>query len=180
MHTWYIFKQLFNIKRYESFDTWGFFLIMKKQYFILLCFLLLTTLLSAQTAAELERILGGTVSYEQAAYFVLEAADVQGYSGSQSPSDAFNFALSRKWVPANVSGTNNATIDAAALLVMGSFGIKGGLFYSMLKNQHYAYRELVYKDIIQGRTDPKTALSGDYLLFMISRALAYTQGYLEE
>jgi outer membrane protein OmpA-like peptidoglycan-associated protein len=48
---------------------------------------------------------------------------------------------------------------------MHSFGIKGGILYSIFKSPHYAYRELVYRGIIQGRVSPKMPVSGDMLIF---------------
>jgi hypothetical protein len=55
---------------------------------------------------------------------------------------------------------------------MRSFNIKGGLFYSLTQNSHYAYRELVHKKIIQGRVDPAMNLSGERLLLITGRILA--------
>jgi hypothetical protein len=54
---------------------------------------------------------------------------------------------------------------------MRSFNIKGGIMYSLIKNPHYAYLELVYKNIIQGRTEPAMNVSGERLLFFTTRAL---------
>ena len=128
--------------------------------------------LSAQTAALIEQLLETrTVSYEQAASFVLEAADLEDFSSGASSAEAFNYAAERRWLPRRVSGSDEATLQGVSLIIMQSFGFKGGIFYSMAKNQHYAYRELQYQEIIQGRTDPQMAVSGDYLLFMIGRAL---------
>jgi hypothetical protein len=59
---------------------------------------------------------------------------------------------------------------------MGAFGIKGGVMYSVTKSPHYAYRELVYQGIIQGRADPGLAVSGDLLLFMVSKVLDRIEG----
>jgi hypothetical protein len=122
-----------------------------------------------QTAAELEQLLAAeAVSYEQAARFVLKAADVSDLS----PQAAFGYAVDQKWLPAGVKGAANAKLNAVSLLVMQAFGFKGGIFYSLTKNPHYAYRELVYQGIIQGKTDPAMTVSGDFLLFTVGRALS--------
>jgi hypothetical protein len=127
---------------------------------------LLAAPIFAQTAAELETLLAtSALSYEQAASFVLRAADVT------APGSAFNYAAGQKWLPAKAVPYGIAALDGVSLLVMGAFGIKGGIMYSATKSPHYAYRELVYQGIIQGRADPDLAVSGDLLLFMISRAL---------
>jgi hypothetical protein len=118
------------------------------------------------TAAELEAVLEAeTLSYEQAASFVLRAADLP-VSGT-----AFAYALEQKWLPAKAAANGTAVLDGVSLLIMGAFGIKGGIMFSGFKNPHYAYRELVYQGIIQGRADPGLAVSGDLLLFMIGKVL---------
>jgi outer membrane protein OmpA-like peptidoglycan-associated protein len=58
---------------------------------------------------------------------------------------------------------------------MGAFDLKGGIFYSIAKNPHYAYRELVYKEVIQGRTDPGMLVSGEEFLFILSRVLSLVE-----
>ena len=143
---------------------------MKIRYTIFFCILLLVpAFLPAQTAAVMEQLLDTqAVSYGQAALVVLEAADLQAGS---TPAEAFNYAAERNWLPRKAEGGDQATLQGVSLLIMQSFGLKGGLFYSMGKSPHYAYRELVYQEIVQGRADPQMAVSGEYLLFIVGRAL---------
>jgi len=145
----------------------------KRLLFLLVVFLVLSAPIFAQTAAELEALLAAkALSYEQAASFVLRAADVT------APGSAFNYAAEQKWLPAKAAPDGMAVLDGVSLLVMGAFGIKGGIMYSATKSPRYAYRELVYQGIIQGRVDPGLAVSGDRLLFMISRVLDQNEGEL--
>jgi hypothetical protein len=65
-------------------------------------------------------------------------------------------------------------LKEAAFLVMGAFGIKGGFRYTLFPGPRYAYRELLYHKIIQGRSDEGFTLSGERLLGIIGRALAFT------
>jgi hypothetical protein len=65
-------------------------------------------------------------------------------------------------------------LNEAAFLVMGAFGIKGGLLYTLFPGPRYAYRELLYKKIIQGRSDGNFTVSGERLLRIIGRALGHT------
>jgi len=140
----------------------------------LLCFLLAAPAF-AQTATEIEKLLETeALSYEQAAWLVLEAADL---SGSFEADGAFNFAAQQGWLPKKAKPQDKARLDGVSLLVMRSFGIKGGLFYSLTKNPHYAYREMVYQDIIQSRSDPKMHVSGDLLLFLVNRVLSRTEEF---
>lgn len=136
-------------------------------YVLTVCCLFSGGFLHGQTnAAELEAMLAAqTMSYEQAAAFVLKAADVTA-DGS-----AFNYAVEKKWLSALPAADGVAVLSEVSLLIMGAFGIKGGIMYSGFKSPRYAYRELVQQGIIQGRADPDMAVSGDLLLFMIGRVL---------
>jgi hypothetical protein len=145
----------------------------KKHFYFFVLYFTLTMPTFAQTAVELETLLATrTLSYEQAASFVLRATDIT------APGSAFNYAAERKWLPAKAAPDGIATLDGVSLLVMGAFGIKGGIMYSAIKSPRYAYRELVHQGIILGRADPDLAVSGDRLLFMISRALQREEGEL--
>ena len=123
----------------------------------------------AQTHVEMENLLESqAITYAQAARFSLEASETAVISDTE---EAFRFALERKWLPAGASPDSPARLDGISLLLMSSFNIKGGILYSIFQNPHYAYRELIYLNIIQGRTDPHMAVSGSQLLSMISRTL---------
>ena len=143
-------------------------LIFKRGFLVILCFLAVSSFLSAQsTAAEIETLLEtDAVTYAQAARFILDAANLKT---TPHPEEAFNFADQNNWVPRKAAAGDYARLDGIALLLMRSFDIKGGLFYSITKGSHYAYRELVYKGIIQGRHDPSMPVSGERLIFYVNR-----------
>jgi len=131
----------------------------------------------AQNAEDIDALLSTeTISYEQAAWFVLGAADAPDFSGS--PAEAFAYAAERKWLPAKATPDGMARLDGIALLIMQSHDINGGFMYKLTKGPRYAYRELVYKDIIQGRTEPEMAVSGDLLLFILTRVLYFQEDLL--
>ena len=146
-----------------------------KFFFNLLAFIffLLAFPAFAQTAAEIEKLLETeAVSYERAAWLVLEAADLSGSFEGSGHDAAFNYAVKQGWLPKNAAPDDKVKLAGLSLLITRAFEIKGGIFYSLFKNPHYAYRELVYQDIIQGRSDPQMDVSGDMLLFLVSRVLA--------
>jgi hypothetical protein len=128
--------------------------------------------LSAQTADKIDALLRSeAVSCDQAAWFVLEAASVHGNDDPFQPAAAFGFAAERKWLPKKVGPSDQIKLQEASLLIMQAFNIKGGLLYSLFKNPHYAYREMVYQDVIQGRSDPRMLVSGEQLMFLVNRIL---------
>jgi hypothetical protein len=137
-------------------------------------------LLSAQTAAEIEALLEvPAVSYAQAARVALKAA--QAAQAAQAAEitgieEAFAFAAERNWLPKNASPESEARLDGVSLLFMRAFDIKGGLFYSLIKSPHYAYRELERRNAFKGRSDPRSLVSGDQLLFITGRVLSMTEG----
>jgi len=135
------------------------------------CLIISPALMHAQSAAgEIEKLLQtDAVTYVQAARFVLEAADALVTS---DPGEALRYAFEQNWLPKNVAGNDLARLDGISLLCMGSFGIQGGMWYSLTKRPRYAYRELVYRDVILGRADPGMKVSGELLLFMVGRILS--------
>jgi len=156
---------------------------LKTALFTVLCsllFFLLPSFIFAQqsTAQELETLLNASaVTYAQAARFALEAS---GAAVIKNPQEAFDYAVQQNFLPKNVSAGESARLDRLSLLLMRSFQIDGGLFYKMTKSPHHAYRELVSLDIIQGRHDPTMNVTGERLLFYITRILSRneTQGEL--
>jgi len=100
---------------------------------------------------------------------VLEASDAFKTAVHE---EAFNYAAQQNWLPKNVSANDPARLDGVSLLLMRSFNVNGGLFYKLTKNPHYAYRELTYINVIQGRADPMMNVSGGQLLFITGRLLA--------
>jgi len=145
----------------------------KKYFFLFALCVIFALRLFAQTAAELETILSAdAVTYKQAASLVLQAAEVAA-SGS-----AFDYAMEKNWLPATATQDAEAKLDGVSLLVMQAFNMKGGAFYTLIRTPHYAYRELLYQNIIQGRADSDMAVSGDLLLFIVNRVLERNEGEL--
>ncbi|MDR0290356.1 MAG: hypothetical protein LBI06_05410 [Treponema sp.] len=144
---------------------------MKKICLTFLIFHFTLFICHAQDASEeIETLLEtSAVTYAQAARFLLEASDAMAINDREA---AFRHAAEQNWLPKNAAANGPARLDGLSLLIMRSFNIKGGIMYSLVKNPHYAYLELVYKNIIQGRSDPAMHVSGERLLFFTSRALS--------
>ena len=137
--------------------------------------LLLPSFAFTQTAAELDTLLETkTVTVQLMARFILGSAELlpQGLYGDTAQTAAYEMALSNGWT--KKSATDFATLKDTAFLIMNVFDFKGGLFYSIFQSPRYAYRELLYKRIIQGRSDPSMTVSGDRLLQIIGRALTFS------
>jgi len=121
------------------------------------------------TAQEIEDLLNSkTVTYAQAARFILEAADALA---TENHDEAFNYAVKQKWLPQKTYSDAPARLDDISLLLMRSFNTHGGILYTITKNSHYAYRELTYLNVIQNRADPAMLVSGEQLIFYVNRIL---------
>jgi hypothetical protein len=134
--------------------------------------------LFAQTADRIERLLSQEqVSYRDSALLVLEASgqiDLLGHLdqlGQASADEAFSFAVERGWLPKGAEANGITKLNGLSLLIMRAFEIDGGFFYALFKNPHYAYRAMVYRDIIQGRSDPQMLVSGSLLLYTVNKAI---------
>ena len=149
---------------------------MKYRYFLLPVLLLLPALAFAQTAAEMDSLLASdTVSAAQAARFVLGAADLlPELSGADAENAAYGMASSNGWVKA--AAGESVTYKDTAFLIMKAFDIKGGVMYSLFGNPRYAYREMVYRKIIQGRTEGAMPVTGARFLQILDRALRHAEG----
>jgi hypothetical protein len=137
---------------------------------LLFLLLIAPAFLAAQSAAdEIETLLGTTaVTYAQAANFTLQAA---GVLAADNPQEAFNYAAGQGWLPEDVSPGDPARLSHISLLLMRSFNMRGGIMYSVFPNAHYAYRELRYLNVIQGRVVSSMHVSGEQFLFYINRML---------
>jgi outer membrane protein OmpA-like peptidoglycan-associated protein len=146
--------------------------INKPAFFLILCFLTAPAFLAAQpqsTAQEIETLLGtNAVTYAQAARFALDASN---RLAAPDYSEAFRYAQERSWLPRGVSANDPARLDVISLLLMRSFEIGGGILYTLTNSPHYAYRELVYREIILGRAVPAMKVSGELFLSIIGRLL---------
>jgi hypothetical protein len=129
-------------------------------------------LLFGQTADRIERLLEqGRVSYRDASLLVLEASGHLDPDKQTGADDAFSFAVESGWLPKGAQAQDAARLDGLSLLVIRAFDINGGVFFSLFKNEHYAYRAAVYRGIVQGRSDPQMSVSGELLLYTVNRAL---------
>jgi outer membrane protein OmpA-like peptidoglycan-associated protein len=149
------------------------------RYIFVVCFMLVSAFVPAQTAQRIEQLLEKeTIAYREATWIILEASGKFSYVNTDvvsSPERAYRYAAENGWLPRNITPDTNATLEGVSLIIMHSFGIKGGIFYSIFKSPHYAYRELVYRGIIQGRVSPKMAVSGDMLIFGTNQTIMFQE-----
>jgi len=148
--------------------------LLKTTLLLIICYLIPVNV-SAQTAAELDVMLATeTVTAAKAARFVLGAAEMlpAELSGTAAETAAYDLAQSRGWIKREASDA--ITLQDTAFLIMNTFNIKGGIMYSIFRNPRYAYREMIYRRLIQGRADSAMKVSGQRLLQIIGSVLHYS------
>ena len=139
---------------------------------LLLILFLLPAFAFAQTAAELDALLEtNTISTSPAARFTLGAAGLTPpeLSGAAATNAAYQEALSNGWV--TIGPDDAITLQEMAFLMMNAFEIKGGIMYTIFRSPRYAYREMIYHRLIQGRTDANMKLSGQQFLQILGNTL---------
>lgn len=109
----------------------------------------------------------------------LGAADMDRLLGTE----AVDFAAAALWVqsaagldpgvPLPAEGGKPIRLDEFAFMLVRAFGFKGGIMYTLFPGPRYAYRELVYRRVLEGRLDPAQTVSGERLLYVLGRALEW-------
>ena len=147
-----------------------------KTTLLLVCIFFSTTLiLSAQTAAEMDRMLETRArSVGLAARFAMGAYGLlpEGLSGAAAEAAAYQAARSAGWVRGGPEEEIN--LRDTAFLLMNVFELRGGIMYRLFRSPRYAYREMVYRRLIQGRSYPHMGLSGPTFLQILGRTLNFT------
>ncbi|MDR1286951.1 MAG: hypothetical protein LBK08_05010 [Treponema sp.] len=139
-----------------------------KKPLALILYMALSGLVFAQSAEELDSILKSReITYAQAARFVLASASA--FSG-----DAFSSALGEGWLPRLANADSPIRLGELSLLIMKSFGLRGGFLYTLFPGPRYANRELVYLGLVRGRTDPGRSVDGENFLRILGRTLTFT------
>lgn len=143
---------------------------MRTKLLTVILFMAVGALAFGQSAEEMDALLADeVVSFARAARYVLPAAEI--LSEDISEEEAFRAAQERGWVPLSAAPDDSIRLDQFSYLVMKSFSLKGGVCYSIFPGRRYAYRELLSRNYVQGRSDPSQALSGSRLVLILGHAL---------
>ena len=143
-----------------------------KKLLVLLTYflLLLPVCLYAQTAAELEGLLGTPkVTCGQAAWFVYSSG-TDNTGNIQNAEAAFKQAVEAGWLEATAAN-DPITLGKLSFLIMQAFKIKGGMMYSLLPGPRYAYRSMVSHSYIEDSSDPAMTVSGERFLLILGKVL---------
>jgi hypothetical protein len=145
---------------------------MSRKSVITLALLLAAAPVFTQTAAEMERILSvPAVSYTDAAWLVLSAAEA--VPAGTTAGNAYRTAEENQWLSKKAASQKPLTLGELSFLIMKSFNMKGGLFYTLFPGPRYSYRELIRLNLIPGRAYSGLAVSGERLLQILGGVLSH-------
>jgi hypothetical protein len=108
------------------------------------------------------------VSFGAAARWILDAA---GFPSEVWEEEAFITARREGLLPPGAESGDPVRLDELAFMLAQAFGFKGGIMYALIPGPRYAYRELRYRGILEGRIDPAQTVSGERLLHLLGRIL---------
>lgn len=138
---------------------------------------LVVTPLSAQKDAAFVRSLATKETATMGDGMVLVAMMLG--SKSTDAGKARSYLLTRKIVDQNAKTGDSLTKGNLALMIMRAKKWGGGIFYSIFGSGRYAYRELVFRRIMQPAGGDAMSLSGGEALAIVSRAAGQAKLKLE-
>jgi len=142
---------------------------------VVLAFILLfPAFISGQTAAEMDAVLESqAITCSQAAFFVLASygGDASADKASGKATDAFEWVISKGWLPKGSKADEPITMGTLSLLMVKAFDIEGGFMYSLFPSARYAIRAMVNHSYIQDPVDPDMKVSGERFLIILGNVL---------
>ncbi len=106
-------------------------------------------------------------------YLVLSAAGI--IPEEASIQDAIDNLANTGWRVRIKDEDKIISLGVLSYVIMKSFSIPGGLFYSIFPGPRYASRELKYLGFYTGRYTTGRALSGEEVVRIVGNALAWKE-----
>lgn len=144
----------------------------KKMFCILTFFVMVFGIGFAQDASYFSDIIEAeAINWEQASFLVLIGGELVPMG--TSPREAWEQLLSTYWFTNVPEIESLPTVAEFCGIATRTLNYKGGLFYTLFKNNRYAYRDLAFKSIVPSHLDPQANLNG-------LDALKIIEGLLDE
>ena len=116
-----------------------------------------------QLLEEEQATLGNTV------YLVFLAADIAAEDWSVDRS--IQELQSRGWGFDDAATDTVVDLGSMSFLLMKTFGMRGGIMYSLFPGRRYAARELAFLGFVPGYASPKRVLEGQEVTHILGRTL---------
>jgi hypothetical protein len=134
-----------------------------KRNFAVLMVMLCGASLFSQSGSSIDELLSSdAITWRQACFWIYSAAGVLPDDFTEN--DAIVFAFINKDIPKNAWTDGYVDLQGLSYLIMKSYGINGGLMYKLTHSRRYAFRELIFRRILQQSDSPSDTVSGERLL----------------
>ncbi|TVQ27234.1 MAG: hypothetical protein EA383_03025 [Spirochaetaceae bacterium] len=125
----------------------------------------------AQDAAFMEQLISQErLEIGQAAFLLYRSAIAD--NPPQDIDDSMELLRQRHRRFRNSEASDVIRLADFSLIALNAFRVPGGLMYTLTDAPRYAYREAVYRRLIQGRASPRESLSGDRAFRVVHRLLS--------
>jgi len=114
------------------------------------------------------------IDFKNAVYMILVAGEL--IDESTTPEFSLIELEKLNWSIKIKDGDEKLTLSDAVLLIMRSLDLKGGVMYTLLPVKRYAYKEMVFKKLVDPTDNLERFVSGYELMTIISRSLEYKNG----
>ncbi len=143
--------------------------------FILLAALLAVGALCAQSNERMDELLAQPVArLDSAAYMILSAAGA--IPEEASPDEAFAALQEKAWLKGERAPEDGLSVGELCFVLMKALNLKGGLFYSIFPGPRYAYRDMVYREVVSSQTPSGKRASGEDVVRALRNALELKGG----
>lgn len=143
---------------------------MKRTLCITVALLLIAAAAFGQAAEKIDKILETeNATFGQAVYLIQTALN-DGADGLdfETAFDRFK-SENENLIRDSVSAEDVIPIKTYAFLLMKAFDVKGGMMYRIYPCPRYAYRDLRYLAVIQGKNNPDALMTGSVMLQILGR-----------
>ena len=143
---------------------------MKRTLYIAVAMLLIAAATFGQAAEKIDKILETeTATFGQATYLIQTALD-DGSDGLDFETAFERFkSENQNLIRDSVTAEDVIPVKTYAFLLMKAFDVKGGMMYRIYPCPRYAYRDLRYLAVIQGKNNPDASMTGASMLQILGR-----------
>ena len=135
-------------------------------------------LVASSVAAQTDRVIDEIIEQEKASFgnaVLLILAASGAISEEASVEDALAFLEQSGWEVRGNTANEPVELGDLCYVIMRSFEINGGLFYSLFPGPRYAPRELQYLGFFFGNFSAYRILSGEEVLRILGSTLAWKE-----
>ena len=159
-----------KISIFESYNNFNLGGNMKKSL-LLLIVALLSFSATAQNSEKLTELINSkTATYGQVAY--LYGVYSEKIDENASYEESFEVLKENFPLKKEISSSSPVTLSELSFICAKLADLKGGIFYTLFSNPHYAFKELQAKEILPENSDPSQKVNGRDVIAIFNGCLS--------